>query len=82
MVRRWNTLRLYFQDTWRLRRGLTLNYGLGWSVDRNLNYDLRKPTYLARILAAGAVWDPRPNNGRTLLQLSDSHGLRRRMAKL
>ena len=50
LVRNWNTLRLYAQDTWRLRRGLTLNYGFGWNVDRNLNYDLRKPAYLAPIL--------------------------------
>src|SRR5439155_12625699 len=55
LVRRWNTLRLYSQDTWRLRRGVTLTYGLGWNVDRNLNYDLRKPTYLAPILGAGGL---------------------------
>jgi hypothetical protein len=29
---------------------LILNYGLGWSIDRNLNYDLHKPTLLAPIL--------------------------------
>ena len=49
-VRRWNTLRLYFQDTWRLHPRLTLNYGLGWDIDRNLNYDLNKPALLAPIL--------------------------------
>ncbi len=49
-VRRWNTLRLYFQDTWRVHPRLTLNYGLGWNVDRNLNYDLSKPALLAPIL--------------------------------
>lgn len=49
-VRRWNTLRLYFQDTWRLHPRLTLNYGLGWNIDRNLNYDLSKPVLLAPIL--------------------------------
>jgi hypothetical protein len=49
-VRRWNTLRLYFQDTWRLHPRLTLNYGLGWNIDRNLNYDLSKPALLAPIL--------------------------------
>ena len=49
-VRNWNTLRLYFQDTWRLHPRLTLNYGLGWDIDRNLNYDLSKPALLAPIL--------------------------------
>ena len=49
-VRKWNTLRLYFQDAWRLHPRLTLNYGLGWSIDRNLNYDLSKPALLAPIL--------------------------------
>jgi hypothetical protein len=49
-VRNWNTLRLYSQDSWRLHPRLTLNYGLGWNIDRNLNYDLSKPALLAPIL--------------------------------
>ena len=35
-VRHWPTARLYVQDTWRIRPGLTANYGLGWSVDQDL----------------------------------------------
>jgi outer membrane receptor protein involved in Fe transport len=55
LVRAWNTLSLYFHDTWRLHERLTLNYGLGWSFDGNLNYDLSKPALLAPILGAGGL---------------------------
>jgi len=55
MVRRWNTVRVFFQDTWRLRQRLTLNYGLGWNIDRDLNYDLRKPALLEPLLGAGGL---------------------------
>jgi hypothetical protein len=51
-VRKWDTLRIFFQDAWRLSPQLTVNYGLGWSIDRNLNYDLAKPALLAPILGA------------------------------
>ncbi len=54
-VRTWNNLWLCFQDTWRFHPGLTMNYGLGWSVDRNLNYDLHKPALLAPILGVGGL---------------------------
>ena len=37
VVPTWNTLRLFFQDTWRINTGLTANYGLGWSIDPSLN---------------------------------------------
>src|SRR5262249_39123446 len=33
-VRTWYTGRIFFQDTWRLGQRLTLNYGLGWNLDR------------------------------------------------
>jgi hypothetical protein len=55
LVRRWNTLWLYFQDKWSIHHRLTVNYGLGWSVDRNLNYDLSKPALLTPILGAGGL---------------------------
>jgi hypothetical protein len=54
-VRNWNTLRLYFQDTWRLHPRITANYGLGWNIDRDLNYDLTKPALLAPILGADGL---------------------------
>jgi len=54
-VRRWNTLRLYSQDTWRLHPRVTVNYGLGWDIDRNLNYDLSKPALLTPILGPGGL---------------------------
>jgi hypothetical protein len=51
-VRNWNTYSAYFQDTWRVSDRLTANFGVAWNVDRNLNYDLRKPSLLAPILGA------------------------------
>jgi hypothetical protein len=41
---------LYSQDTWHLRPRFVLNYGLGWTYDAPLNYDLYKPAYLAPVL--------------------------------
>ena len=46
---------LFVQDTWRLRPQFTLIYGLGWSFDAPLNYDLRKPTYLEPVLGANGL---------------------------
>jgi hypothetical protein len=53
--------RLFYQDKWRLRPALTLNYGLGWSFDRPLNYDLRKPEYLAPVLGEDGLGPVRKN---------------------
>jgi hypothetical protein len=41
---------LFAQDAWHLHPQLTISYGLGWNFDTPLNYDLRKPSYLAPIL--------------------------------
>jgi hypothetical protein len=54
-TRAWNTLRVFAHDTWRLNQRLTINYGLGWSLERNLNYDLAKPAWLAPILGADGL---------------------------
>jgi hypothetical protein len=43
-------IHLFAKDTWRLRPQLTISYGVGWSFDTPLNYDLRPPTYLAPVL--------------------------------
>ena len=58
-VRHWPTARLFVQDTWRVRPGLTVNYGLGWSIDRDLNYDLRKPALFAPLLGNDGLGPPR-----------------------
>jgi Carboxypeptidase regulatory-like domain len=46
---------LFVQDTWHLRPRFVLNYGLGWTYDAPLNYDLHKPAYLAPILGVSGL---------------------------
>jgi hypothetical protein len=48
-------LHLFYEDTWRLRPRLVLKYGLGWTYDTPLNYDLRKPPYLAPVVGASSL---------------------------
>ena len=43
---------LFFQDTWHLRPRLVVDYGMAWTYDAPLNYDLTKPQYLATVLGA------------------------------
>lgn len=45
-------IHLFYQDTWRVHPRLVLDYGLGWTYDAPLNYDLSKPAYLAPLLPA------------------------------
>jgi len=61
LVRTWSTVRLYFQDSWRIRQNLTLNYGLAWNVDGYQNYDLGKPAFLAAVPGADALEPTRRN---------------------
>ncbi len=46
---------LFYEDTWRLHPRFVLNYGLGWSYDASLNYDLHKPSYLAPVLGVAGL---------------------------
>ena len=50
LVHNWHTLRLFIHDIWRANSRLSLNFGLGWNMERRLNYDLHKPALLAPIL--------------------------------
>lgn len=44
-------LRFYGQDSWQVRTGLTLNYGVGWSFENNTVYhDLDLPQYLRPLI--------------------------------
>ena len=45
-------IHLFAQDTWHRHPTLTISFGLGWSFDTPLNYDLPKPSYLAPVLGA------------------------------
>jgi hypothetical protein len=52
---------VFYQDAWHLRRRLTVDYGLGWTYDAPLNYDLAKPAYLAPILGESGLGPTRKN---------------------
>jgi hypothetical protein len=46
---------LFFQDAWQVHPRLTVNFGLGWTFDAPLNYDLARPAYLAPLFGAGQL---------------------------
>jgi hypothetical protein len=50
-----NQYRAYFQDTWKVTKSFTFNYGLGWNAQTGFyNSNLPKPAYLAPILGTGS----------------------------
>jgi hypothetical protein len=51
----YNQYRAYFQDTWKVTKSFTFNYGLGWNAQTGFyNSDLPKPQFLAPILGTGS----------------------------
>ena len=52
---------LFFQDTWHVQPRFVLDYGLGWTYDAPLNYDLPKPAYLAPVLKTSDLRPTRTN---------------------
>jgi len=54
-------IHLFYEDSWHLRPRFVVNYGLGWTYDAPLNYDLRKPAYLAAVLSASDLAPTRRN---------------------
>ncbi|MBK5290798.1 MAG: TonB-dependent receptor [Acidobacteriia bacterium] len=49
-------IRLFIQDSWRLKPRFTLNFGLAWNYESTLvNHDLDKPQILAPILGADGL---------------------------
>ena len=72
---RWNcAVALFPGHVARCSQRLTLNYGLGWSIDGNLNHDLSKPALLAPILGTGGLGPTRKELDRTFRPCSDWPG--------
>jgi hypothetical protein len=60
--RNYNQYRAYIQDTWKITKTFTLNYGLGWNAQTGFyNSDLAKPAFLAPIYGANNL-SPTGNN--------------------
>ena len=53
--------RVYFQDTWKLRQNLTVNYGVAWEYETGLfNSDLTPPQFLAPLYGANNLHPTEP----------------------
>jgi Carboxypeptidase regulatory-like domain len=46
---------LFVQDTWHVHPRFVVDYGLGWTYDAPLNYDLGKPSYLEAVLGTSGL---------------------------
>ncbi len=60
-VRTWPVIHVFAQDAWRVHPTLTVNYGLGWTFETPMNYDLKKPAYLLPLLRAAGLSPTRHN---------------------
>ena len=56
-----HTVHLFYQDTWRFHPRVTFNYGLAWTHEIPLNYDLPKPPFLGPILGVEGLGPTRKN---------------------
>jgi len=51
-----NLFHFYFEDSFKVRPNLTVQYGLAWSYESNaLNHDLSKPAYLSPLLGLDGI---------------------------
>ena len=58
-----NRLQFYATDAWKVRKNVTLSFGLAYRWDSNLwNHDLARPQVLAPLFGKGTAPSPRDNN--------------------
>ena len=61
--KKFNQYRAFFQDTWKVKPNLTVNYGVAWNAQIGFyNNFLSKPQYLAPLLGGGDNLKPTLNN--------------------